>query len=183
MIRVFGQSELEEFLENDGTPHSHLISIVNPGRHSGYPQHIMPDLFRRKYTDILELRFWDAQNREEVGKLRPKTIPQMRHARRVLRFIRQNPNASGFDIHCWQGISRSTAVALGILYSLYRDEERASDLLVATRRQAMPNKRLVQYFDRIFGSDLADYRKTIYKSRMKRLRNDLKFNDAISPEL
>ncbi|NBB90319.1 MAG: hypothetical protein GVY23_03820 [Spirochaetes bacterium] len=49
---------------------------------------------------------------------------------RVIAFVRRaarDPSLSGFTIHCRRGISRSTAVALGVIYSIVEDEDREAD--------------------------------------------------------
>ncbi len=56
-------------------------------------------------------------------------------------------------IHCYAGVSRSTAIALAILMMLYgKDaEDQAVEYLLRIRPQAMPNVRIVREADLILG--------------------------------
>lgn len=61
---------------------------------------------------------------------------------------------TGFTIHCWRGISRSTAVAIGVIYMFFKDEEKAAGYLKEIRPYATPLPRIVKFWDEILGSNL-----------------------------
>jgi len=93
---------------------------------------------------------------------------------KVLAFVETTKHeATGYTIHCWRGISRSTAVAFGILFYFLRDEQKAARRLVEIRRIAMPLKRIVRFYDEIFGSNLARFGNTIYRARLELMKENL----------
>jgi len=80
---------------------------------------------------------------------------------------------SGYTIHCWRGISTSTAVALGLLYILCEDERLAATELGRIRRHVMPLSRIVGYFDSLLGSDLASQAEYLRQVQLDELRKEL----------
>lgn len=59
-------------------------------------------------------------------------------------------------VHCYTGISRSTAAALVALYRMYGDEKKALIELLKVRPASYPNKLIIKYADEIMGSKLAE---------------------------
>lgn len=51
-------------------------------------------------------------------------------------------------IHCHAGISRSTAITLGVLYGIYEDIDSCIQELVRIRPQAQPNLHITELIDR-----------------------------------
>lgn len=175
-IQIFGQEELVQHIHNGGNIYSHCISITNPGfsLNKKDKSHQTPKLFKSKFKKVLKLKFWDAMNKESLHGLKLKRIANYQDAVKVINFIKNTEKEStGYTIHCWQGISRSTAVAFGILQYFCKDEIISSKELVKIRRNAMPLKILVEYFDTLLGSNLADFSKTIYKARINALRKEI----------
>jgi predicted protein tyrosine phosphatase len=80
-------------------------------------------------------------------------IPASEHVERLLGFVhdwdRQNP----IVVHCWAGISRSTAGAYIAVCALRpeRDETEIAERLRALSPSATPNARLVALADEILG--------------------------------
>jgi predicted protein tyrosine phosphatase len=149
-IQVFGEQELVEHLARGGAHHSHCISIRNPDE-------TMPAIIKDNFRAILELRFYDV---EEVGQLGPaqaiKRVPEPRDVKGVIEFFRLTATeATGYTLHCWQGVSRSPAVALGLLYLLTGSEEEAAFHLKRIRPDARPHHNLVRFFDEQLGCRLA----------------------------
>lgn len=64
----------------------------------------------------------------------------------IFNFVDRLPADARLVIHCRQGISRSTGVALGIL-ARYLPPEAAGDSLLALRPMAMPNRLIARLFD------------------------------------
>ena len=113
-IQVFGELELLALLARGGAHHSHCISIRNPDE-------TIPAIIKDNFRVILELRFYDAEEIEQLGAQTIKRIPEPRDVKGVIEFFRMTAlEATGYTLHCWQGISRSPAVALGLLYLLHR---------------------------------------------------------------
>lgn len=111
----------------------HSISIMEPSRMLAT---------RVGLKDVLSLRFDDAENldTEDTGI----TFPQKSHIEEALAFADERPGAP-LLIQCWAGLSRSAAMALGIIArGLYRDgcdtyAGDAIDYLLQIRPQARPN--------------------------------------------
>jgi hypothetical protein len=94
---------------------------------------------------------------------------------------------SGYTIHCWRGVSRSTAIALGYLYLIHGDEQRAVDELKRIRPEAGPHPGLVRYFDEILGCDLSSRNEQMRKIRFREMRewfmNEIDGGDDLLEEL
>ena len=189
-IQVFGQRELVEYIQSGGEVASHLVSIGNPGRgvRAEAEDATMPTLFRSAFREFLRLEFYDVEYRRHLGPMRPRRIPLRRDIRRVIRFFRRTAGAAtGYTIHCWRGISRSTAIALGYLYLIHGDEQLAVDNLKQIRPEAGPHPRMVRYFDQILGSDLSSKNDQLREIRFRELKewffNEIEDGDALLEEL
>jgi len=184
-VQVFGQRELVEHLEAGGDHYSHCISIGNPGRGFGRPDTVMPPVFRRHFRRILRLAFYDVEEMRHLGTMRPRRIPRRSDVRRVIRFFRcTRREADGYTLHCWGGISRSTAIALGILYLLTGSEQEAAETLLRVRPEAGPHRKIVRYFDELLGCDLTAVNDGIQLRRIERMRRELDLTeDALLEEL
>ena len=148
-IQVFGEQELIELLARGGAHYSHCISIRNPDEN-------IPAIIKDNFRSILELRFYDAEEIEQLGAQTIKRIPERRDVKGVIEFFRMTAmEATGYTLHCWQGISRSPAVALGLLYLLTGSEDEAAYHLKRVRPDARPHRRIVRLFDEQLGCRLA----------------------------
>ena len=149
-IQVFGEQELVEHLARGGAHYSHCVSIRNPDE-------TMPAVIKDSFRAILELRFYDAEEIEHLGPAQTiKRIPEPRDVKGVVEFFRMTAaEATGYTIHCWQGVSRSPAVALGLLYLLTGSEDEAAYHLKRIRPDARPHQKLVRFFDEQLGCRLA----------------------------
>jgi predicted protein tyrosine phosphatase len=169
-VQVFGQAELVARLESGGAHFSHLISIGNPGRGIGRPDTAVPRIFRRRFQSILRLAFYDVEEKRHLGPLRPRRIPRRSDVRKIIRFYgRTSSMATGYTIHCWQGVSRSTAVALGVLYLMTGSEKEAGEILRRIRPEAWPHQKIVRYFDELLGCNLADVADTFRQAGLEEL--------------
>tara|TARA_R110002167_G_scaffold103658_2_gene268001 strand:+ start:1437 stop:1949 length:513 start_codon:yes stop_codon:yes gene_type:complete len=81
-------------------------------------------------------------------------LPDSAHVERLLDFARAWDRAGPMIVHCYAGISRSTAAALAVL-CLYNEgrEYEAARLLRQRAPHARPNRRIVQLTDRALGLD------------------------------
>ena len=190
IVQVFGQRELVEHIQRGGTVGSHLVSIGNPGR-SARPDAedtTMPAMFESMFRDYLRLEFFDVEYKRHLGPMRPRRIPMPRDVRRAIRFFkRTRKETTGYTIHCWRGLSRSPAIALGYLYLLHGDEQVAVDELKRIRPEAGPHPRLVSYFDRMLGSDLSSKNDQLREIRFREMKewfiNEIEDGDALLEEL
>lgn len=180
-VQVFGQPELEKHLQVGGEHHTHLVSIGNPRALFGpdRPDTRMPPQFRHHFAAILRLTFFDVEYRRHLPRrVYPKRVPRRSDVRTVLRFFEETrSHASGYTIHCWQGVSRSTAFALGLLYLLEGSEEVAARILMEHRPQAGPHRRIVSWFDAELGSHLIEVADTIRAERFERWKRELDLTD------
>ena len=166
-IKVFGQEQLVSLLERGvDTGCSHLISIGNPPKFwKKTPDSTMPKIFKKKFKKILRLGFHDISNPDvDLKLLNVGRIPQMEDCKKIVAFYSENKyQIEGLAIHCWAGVSRSTAAAMALLYLELGSEKAAMEKLAKIRKQALPNGLMLQFFDEIFGSELIYYRTLIMK--------------------
>lgn len=125
---------------------SHVLSMLDPGT----PQ---PDAFGEFGEHArLEMRFHDVIEDEPH---RPG--PQVEHVERLLAFGRdllaEPPADAHLLVHCWAGVSRSTA-AMTLLLAQARPDRSAAEALaqvVKIRPVAWPNLRMIEIGDRMLG--------------------------------
>jgi predicted protein tyrosine phosphatase len=118
---------------------SHLVTLIKDGTRVERPHSISPDrhLFLT-FDDIVE----------PIDGMIP---PAEHHAKALLSFVGQWDQKQPIVVHCFAGISRSTAAAFIILCSL-RPEKAEVELargLRAASPSATPNIRLVGFADRL----------------------------------
>jgi predicted protein tyrosine phosphatase len=79
--------------------------------------------------------------------------PKMDDAERVIRFVESWDRQTPILIHCWAGISRSTASAFitACLHNPSTDEEEIAQAIREASPTAYPNRRLVSHADAILG--------------------------------
>ena len=188
-LQIFGQKELEEHIINRGEIYSHLISIGNPGRkRKNRLDTFIPKIFKDNFSSILRLKFYDVSKKSHLGRMKPRRIPKNKDVRKVINYIHKTRRAAtGYTIHCWQGISRSTAIGLGILYILHQDEEVAIRELKKIRNEANPNPLIVKYFDEILECNLSKYNEALRSKILEELKvwffNEIDDGDALLEEL
>ena len=118
---------------------SHLLSLLNADMMIETPQGM-------EKNNHLRIAMNDIDSAED--KL---IAPGLEHARLIVDFLRNWPQSSPLLIHCWAGISRSTAAAYIALCLFNRDE--SEDVLAKILRfhapEATPNPLLVAHADAI----------------------------------
>jgi predicted protein tyrosine phosphatase len=98
-------------------------------------------------TNWLKLDFWDIP-RESIGIWHG---PKKDDMYKVIEFTKNIfDEKETLLIHCQAGISRSTAIAYGILCGKY-EPVIALHKLITIRPIARPNIKIVEYFDEIYG--------------------------------
>ena len=122
---------------------SHLVTLINGDTAIATPPSIGPDRhLRLAMNDICE---------PQPGLV----LPCVGHVDDLIRFAREWDRQAPLLIHCWAGISRSTAAAYIALCSL-NPEGTEHDLAWALRRAsptAYPNRLLVALADEALGRD------------------------------
>ena len=131
MIHVCSLSRLHETVERTGA--RHVITLINGGTVLTRPSNVDP-------TNHLFLGLNDIV--EEIEGL---VAPGETHMHEMLEFVRGWPRESPLVIHCYAGISRSTAAAYATLCTLLpeRDEAELAWRLREASPTATPNARLV----------------------------------------
>ena len=142
-IRVCGVAELEIVLRN---PFTHIVSIWDPEwvERGGVENQLRK---RLPVETRLHIAYFHDTSIEEPGR----QAPAEDDLRRILAFAANLEPGAEILIHCWAGISRSTAVAYAILCQAAgpgREAECIESILTA-RPQAFPNSLIVELGDRI----------------------------------
>ena len=120
---------------------SHLMSLLTPEMMIETPGGISRD-------NHLRLALNDIA-RPEDGLTKPET----EHVQRLIGFLQRWPQDAPLLIHCWAGISRSTAAAF-IALCLFNPEDKEVALAKILRfhaPEASPNPLLVAHADAILG--------------------------------
>ncbi|HSC60464.1 MAG TPA: protein-tyrosine phosphatase family protein [Rhizomicrobium sp.] len=120
---------------------SHLVSLLDPESMIETPEGVARERhLRLGINDI-------AEPYEDL------VVPEARHVAELLRFVRGWEQTAPLLIHCWAGISRSTAAAYIILcdrFGPFREKEIAKSLR-ARAPHASPNPLLVELADKALG--------------------------------
>lgn len=120
---------------------SHLVTLINAGTPVERPVAIPEDrhLFLA-FNDILE-------------PMEGMTPPAQEHVTALLDFVEAWKPEKPIVIHCFAGISRSTAAAFITVCALRpeRDEAEIAQLIRAGSPSATPNLRLVRFADEVLG--------------------------------
>ncbi|MBC7102517.1 MAG: tyrosine protein phosphatase [Parvibaculum sp.] len=116
---------------------SHLVSLLDPGTMIDTPQGILP-------TQHLRLGVNDIA--EEIDDLVP---PGVEHVAELIAFVQAWDRKSPLLVHCWAGISRSTAAAFIALCALNEGhpEDELARLVRACGSHAHPNRLMVRHAD------------------------------------
>ncbi len=120
---------------------SHMITLINAGTPVERPAQIAAERH-------LFLGFNDI-----VTPLEGMTPPGTEHVEELIAFAESWHREAPLLIHCWAGISRSTAAAFITVCALNprRDEEELAASLRAAAPSATPNARLVELADDLLG--------------------------------
>jgi predicted protein tyrosine phosphatase len=122
---------------------SHLVSLINVGARVERPAGIAED--RHLFLGLSDIS----------QPLDGHVLAGGEHVERLLAFVRGWDRAAPLVIHCWAGISRSTAAAYITACALapMRDEEAVAQALRAASPSATPNARLVGLADALLGRE------------------------------
>ena len=119
---------------------SHILSLISPSAD--------PTGFECLAPHHLELRFNDITEPRD-GLIAPTAD----HIRAILDFARDSAGKGPLLIHCWAGVSRSTAAAFIVACDRYKSS--TSELATRLRTAApycTPNKRMIAIADDVLGA-------------------------------
>ncbi len=119
----------------------HLVTLINVGTTVTRPAGIAPE--RHLFLGMSDIS----------QTLDGHVLAGQEHMTRLLAFLRDWDHAEPMVIHCWAGISRSTAAAYIAACALgpQRDEGEVADALRSVAPSATPNGRLVALADAALG--------------------------------
>jgi predicted protein tyrosine phosphatase len=122
---------------------SHLVTLIKDKTRIERPAAILAERhLLLTFDDIIE-------------PMEGMVAPSEEHARALLKFVGRWDRKSPIVVHCFAGISRSTAAAFITACSLRpdRNEAEIAKSLRAASPFASPNIRLVSFADRLLGRD------------------------------
>ncbi|TQI76175.1 putative protein tyrosine phosphatase [Bosea sp. AK1] len=119
----------------------HLVTLINVGTTVPRPAGIAPE--RHLFLGMSDIS----------QTLDGHVLAGQEHMARLLAFFRDWDRAAPMVVHCWAGISRSTAAAYIAACALgpERDEDEVADVLRSVAPSATPNARLVALADTTLG--------------------------------
>jgi predicted protein tyrosine phosphatase len=139
MIHVCSLARLHETVEDTGA--RHVVSLLGDEFRVERPAAIAPE-------NHLWLRLHDIST-----PLDGYIIPEQEHIADLLDFVRRWDRRAPLVVHCFAGISRSTASAFASVCALnpQRDEASIAQALRRASPTATPNGRIVSLADRLLG--------------------------------
>jgi predicted protein tyrosine phosphatase len=141
MIHVCPLARLAETVEDTGA--RHVVSLIGDEARLERPTSITPE-------NHLWLRLHDISS-----PLDGYIMPGEEHIADLLDFVRDWDRQAPLVVHCFAGISRSTASAYASVCALnpHRDEASIAQALRRASPTATPNIRIVSLADRLLGRD------------------------------
>jgi predicted protein tyrosine phosphatase len=139
MIHVCSLARLHETVEETGA--LHVVSLIGDEVAIDRPRAIAAE-------NHLWLRLHDISS-----PLDGYVMPDERHIADLLSFVRRWDRRAPLVVHCYAGISRSTASAFASVCALnpHRDEGSIAQALRLASPTATPNIRIVSLADRLLG--------------------------------
>ncbi len=139
MIHVCSLARLFETVEQTGA--RHIVSLIGDEARVARPSCIAPE-------NHLWLRLHDIS-----APLDGYIVPAEEHITNLLNFVRDWDRRAPLVVHCYMGISRSTASAFAAVCALNprRDEESIAQALRRASATATPNARIVSLADQLLG--------------------------------
>jgi predicted protein tyrosine phosphatase len=141
MIHVCSLARLHETVEDTGA--RHIVSLIGAEDRLERPAGIAP-----------ENHLW-LQLHDISAPLDGYVMPGEAHVADLIRFVRGWDRRAPLVVHCYMGISRSTASAYASVCALnpHRDENSIAQALRRASPTATPNIRIVSLADRLLGRD------------------------------
>lgn len=139
MIHVCSLARLHETVDQTGA--RRVVTLINEGTPVARPAQVAA-------ADHLFLGMNDIAHPMD-GYIAPAD----HHVRRLLGFVRDWDRAGPLVVHCWAGISRSTAAAFVTVCALNpdRDEEQVARRIRDLSPEATPNPRIIAIADNLLG--------------------------------
>jgi predicted protein tyrosine phosphatase len=141
MIHVCSLAKLHTTIEESGA--RHVVTLLGIEDEVILPATVLP-------ANHLRLQVHDI-----TGPMDGYVTPQIEHIERFLNFVRGWERDAPLVIHCYAGISRSTAAAFTAVCALNpkRDEATVAQALRRASQTAFPNPRIVQLADLVLARE------------------------------
>ena len=141
MIHVCSLARLHETVEDTGA--RHVVSLIGDEARIERPSGVVAG-------NHLWLRLHDIS-----APLDGYIMPDEKHIADLLKFVRRWDRRAPLVVHCYAGISRSTASAFASVCALnpHRHEKSIAQALRRASPTATPNIRIVSIADRLLGRD------------------------------
>jgi predicted protein tyrosine phosphatase len=141
MIYVCSLKRLQETVSGSGA--RHVVSLLADDADLTHPAEIAP-----------ENHLW-LQVHDISEPLEGFVLPQPEHVERLVAFVRRWPRETALVVHCYAGVSRSSAAAFVALCALNpeSDERAIAAALRAASPTASPNIRIVTIADQMLARD------------------------------
>lgn len=141
MIHVCSLARLQETIDDTGA--RHVVSLIGDEGRLMRLDGIVPE-------NHLWLRLHDIST-----PLDGYIMPAEQHVADLLQFVRHWDRRTPLVVHCYMGISRSTASAFAGICALspHRDEVNIAQALRRASATATPNIRIVSLADRLLGRE------------------------------
>jgi predicted protein tyrosine phosphatase len=120
---------------------SHVVSLLGP------------ETPHRSFSGIADTNHLKLTFHDIIEPAEGLTPPAADHVETLIAFLKARQGQDPLLIHCWAGISRSTASAFTAmcLYNPGLDEYRLAQQLRSLSHVATPNRRIVAFADDIMG--------------------------------
>lgn len=141
MIHVCSLARLYDTIETTGA--RHIVTLLRIAERVQRPSHIAPENHLVIGVDDISM------------PLEGYTLPGEEHVGRLIRFVNGWDRKAPMVVHCFAGISRSSAAAYVAACALNpkRDEMQIAWELRRASRTAQPNTRIVSVADRLLKRD------------------------------
>ena len=141
MIHVCSLAALPETVRLTGA--SHVLTVMGKVDQVQRPESILE-------TNHLKVAFDDI-----TEPMEGYVVPSEEHVERVLNFVRNWDRAAPLVVHCYAGVSRSTASAFATVCALnpHRDEMSIARLIREASPIAAPNRLIVSLADKALGRE------------------------------
>ena len=141
MIHVCSLARL--YATVDGTGARHIVTLLRLTDRVERPRHIAPENHLVLAVDDIAM------------PMEGYTVPAQEHVERLIDFVGQWNRAAPMVVHCYAGISRSTAGAYVAACALNpaRDEQQIAWDIRRASRTAQPNVAIVSIADRLLKRD------------------------------
>ncbi len=141
MIHVCSLAALPEIVQATGA--SHVLTVMGKVDQVQRPASIRPENHLKVSVDDI------------TEPMDGFVMPSDEHVAQVLDFVRSWDRGAPLGIHCWAGVSRSTASAFAAACALnpHRDEIEIARCIRAASPIASPNRLIVSLADKALGRD------------------------------